>query len=128
MFLVRLSRYSIYKVQCRSLAFTRCPLRTFICYHNLIRLSRTFFKFFQKLFKSRLSSRQRRSSDNFYMLADLPAFVKNFFQVSQIFFRFRCVSTPVYQRLAYVSRCFAFCQAFSLIFFITKQLFIAVHF
>ena len=96
-FLVRLSRYSIYKVQCRSLAFISCPLRTFICYHNLFRLSRTFFKFFQTFLSCSLPSRRSRSSDNFYILADTFSFVKNFFQILSNFFRFPLDSLPVSQ-------------------------------
>ena len=127
-FLVRLSRYSIYKAQCRSVAFISCPPRTFICQHILIRLSRTFFKFFEKLFKLRLSSRQRRSSDNFYILADVPEFVKHFFQVSQNFFRFRPFATPFFRRLAYTTTYCIVCQGFSLNFFRVKQLLRLFHF
>jgi len=51
-------RYSIYKVQIRSLLQARLgSLRTFICYHIFNHLSRTFFKFFQISFRCALCSR-----------------------------------------------------------------------
>ena len=113
-FIVRLSRYSIYKVQCRSVAFISCPPRTFIYQHISFRLSRTFFKFLKKLFELSLRSRRRRSSHNFYILAHPIPFVKNYFQVFSNFFRIRIILLPVSGQLAYTTTLFPICQHFSI--------------
>ena len=60
-------RYSIYKVQSRSLSQARLGSpRTFICYHILSNLSRTFFKFFEVFSDVCCAPGFRRSSHNFF--------------------------------------------------------------
>ena len=65
-----------------------------LCYHILSNLSRTFSSFFKFFFVIRCPPGFRRSSDNFYIIADLHSFVKNFFQVFSKFFKL-CAALPV---------------------------------
>ena len=53
-----------------------------------------FSNFLKNFFKLWLRSRPSRSSHNFFILAEVLSFVKNFFQVFSNFFRFCFVSPP----------------------------------
>ena len=83
-FIVRFSRYSIYKVQCRSqLAAEHKGF-----YHNFFALSSTFFMFFQTFLWALFEALQlcAAAPDSLHILSRYSSFVKCFFQVFTKFF------------------------------------------
>ena len=118
-------RYSIYKVQLSVLG-DFCFARTSIFYHSSFRLSSTFLSFFKNFFSSfpndflvviaALQVVSGRSSDIFYILADLQEFVKNFFQVLTNFFSIRFASTALADSLHIITSNTSFVNTFFQLF------------
>ena len=106
-------RYSIYKVQTSSLSQARLGSpRTFICYHILSNLSRTFFKFFQILFDVVLHSRTLSFIAQLCYHTTEKFVCQELFQVFSNFFSLRFDVFRSRGQLRYISTSFVVCQAF----------------
>ena len=123
-FIVRFSRYSIYKVQCRSPAFTWCPLRTFICQHILFSLSRTFFKFLKNFLSCGCPPVFGVHQTTFICQHIEQSLSRTFFQFSQISFQSALFCRCVAFSLHILPLSSAFVNRYFQIFFRNKHMLI----
>ena len=103
--------YSIYKVQIRSFCVPFGSQRTFICYHILITLSRTFFKFFQSFLSCGCAPGSAPFITQLLYPITYHFICQELFQVFTNFFLCGIYWRRPRGQLAYISTAFPVCQA-----------------